>query len=142
MNPEAVMALLATNLQAYLTAEASTAKVTRKAKDFAQRPKAEIAAGVVTLIGGALNDLDSARDLADVAGKMQIVLLYEFKLPENADGLTVEQAEWAFWDLIKEFLLAPGAGLCPLIAKRAQPSMQLDAPFGWLSVELEYAEID
>lgn len=134
----AVLDLLKTNLQAAMPGRI----VTRSAKDFAQRQSAEIAAGVVTLVSINVADLASQRDLQDFTGKLNILLMVEFKLAESAPPEQVEVAEWAAWEEIKAFIKAPGAGLCPLDATRLTFSAQSKAPWGWIAVELEYSELD
>lgn len=133
-----VMVLLKAGLQAAMP----TRLVTRTALDFAQRPAADISKGVVTLIALNVNDLAAQRDLQDVAGKLNILLLVEFKLGEKATGEQVELAEWAAWEEVKAFIQAPGTGLCPLNAMRLMFSAQEKAPYGWIAVELEYSELD
>lgn len=139
MNGNAVMELLETNLAAAMP----TRVVTRTAMDFANRPKADMEKGVLTMIALSVDDLNSPPDLADYAGKLKIVLVGEFCLADDkALGEDIEAAEWALWEEIKTFIKAPGAGLCPLDATRLQLSGQVDAPFGWIAVDLEYSQLD
>lgn len=139
MNGEAVMELLRENL-----VEAFPDRVvTRAAKDFQHRSAPERKKGVITLIAqGIASGLDVARDLADAAGALQIFLLAEFELPESADGLVVERAEWALWSELWAFFSEPGEGLCPLNVKSMQMSAQRSVPQGWLFAVLEFAELD
>lgn len=138
MNGNQVMTLLKTNLAAAMPARV----VTRSAKDFAQRPVSEMTKGVITLVALNVGNLAAERDLRDTAGKLNLMLLGEFKLSESATGEQIEVAEWALWDEIDAFLRSPGLGLCPLNPMRLQLSGQADAPYGWIAVELEYSELD
>lgn len=125
-----------------MAAEIEGPLVTRNALDFVQYPPDQRRAGVITLIldGGA--NLKAPRAVADCAGTLKLWALYEFELPESSTGLQVEQKELAMWELIKAFIAAPGAGLCPLDAISFRNSGQVSAPLGWLAVQLEYAELE
>ena len=142
MNGEAVMALLKTNLEAWFAANPPVRVVTRELMDFSQRKDADMATGVVSIAGLVVDGLDSVRDLQDLAGKLQILLVAQFKLGETKTGLEVEQAEWALWEQIKAFCKAPGAGLCPLSPVRMQLSGQVHRPYGEIVVDLIYQELE
>lgn len=139
-----VLDLLKTNLETYFAVPGNAPPriVSRELVDFAQRPDADLASGVVSYAGLVLGDLDTQRDLLDVAGRLQIVMLGQFKLSEAATGLEVEHAEQALWEQIKKFCQAPGAGLCPLTPMRVEFSGQQYKPYGVIAVDLIYQEID
>lgn len=142
MNGEAVMALLATNLAAHFAANPPVRIVTRELMDFSQRRDADMASGVVSIAGLVLDGLDTVRDLQDMSGKLQVLLVGQIKLGETKTGLEVEQAEWALWEQIKVFCKAPGAGLCPLSPVRLQLSGQVHKPYGEIVVDLIYQELE
>lgn len=142
MNGEAVMALLATNLAAHFTANPPVRVVTRELMDFALRKDTDLATGVVSLAGLVVEGLDAVRDLQDLTGKLQIILVGQFKLGETKTGLEVEQAEWILWEQVKAFCKAPGAGLCPLSPVRLQLSGQVHRPYGEIVVDLIYQELE
>lgn len=147
MNPDEILDLLQTNMQAALVVDYPGVLVTREAKDFASYSETQVRAVVVTIISEGLADLKAPREVEEHAGTLKISLLAEFKLPERVDnaittGLAVEKAEWALWAKLAAFFQAPGAGLCPLDAIRMWLSQQRTVPYGFVAVECEYAEID
>lgn len=139
MDIEAIMTTLETALNTALPSRI----VTREAKDFAQRPYEDMQQGVVTIVSLGADNLDQPRNLMEMAGRLSILLLFEFTLDESAGGLAVEQAENAFWTSeLLPFLKAPGLSLCPLVPQRLMKSAQRAAPNGWVSVELVYEELN
>lgn len=134
----AILDLLKTNIQAAMP----TRLVTRSATDFQNRSAADRRGGVVTLVSLTVNDLKAPRAIEDHAGKLRIGVTAEFELAETADGEAVETAEWALWEEIKAFALAPGLGLCPLDALNLVFSGQASAPQGWVFVLFEFGELE
>lgn len=123
-----------------LTTAMPTRVVTRKLKDFAERPKADIAAGVFTLIskGEAGYRNHNGREAMD--GKHRMLLVGQIELAETAEGDAVEDAEFAMVEEVKGFVRALPPTLCSLVMTGFQQSGQLDAPYGWVAIELEMTE--
>ena len=132
------MELLQTQLQAALPARI----VTRSYQDFAQRHRADLLQGVYTLISQGVQDINSPVNRQLVDGNHGITLVGQILLAETATGEQVEEAELTLWDEISGFLRnPPDYGLC-LDAVSMRQSGQLEAPYGWILVDLMWREFD
>lgn len=120
----------------WLQAELPQRLVTRSWCDSAQRPRAELERGVLTLISqGASQYADYPGREAQLA-QYQLALVAQCVLPESADGGVVEAAEL---DLIAEIEAVLGR-LPPVLGGLSlsewRQSGQLDAPYGWVAFSL------
>ncbi|MDP3425487.1 MAG: hypothetical protein Q8S32_17235 [Burkholderiaceae bacterium] len=114
--------------------------VTRKLQDFADRPKADIAAGVFTLISKGERGYQNYNGREAMDGRHSMLLVGQVELGEDADGEAVEDAEFAMIEEVKGFVRALPASLCSLTMTGFQQSGQLDAPYGWVAITLEMYE--
>jgi hypothetical protein len=117
-----------------------TRVVTRKLKDFADRPKPDIAAGVFTLISKGERGYQNYNGREAMDGRHSMLLVGQIELAEDTDGDAVEDAEFAMIEEVKGFVRALPSGLCSLVMTGFQQSGQLDAPYGWVAITLEMYE--
>ena len=127
-------------LKTELVTAMPTRVVTRKLKDFADRPKADIAAGVFTLISKGERGYRNYNGREAMDGRHSMLLVGQIELGEDADGEAVEDAEFAMVEEVKAFVRALPAELCSLVMTGFQQSGQLDAPYGWVAITLEMME--
>lgn len=124
-------------LRAGLQAAMPSRVVTRDFKDFAQRRKADLQAGVVTVIAqgekGYANYLGRAAQLGTVGA----ILIGQLQVAEQDPPHAVEDAEFVLAEEIKTFCINPGGALGGLVMTSFRQSGQMDHPFGWIAVELE-----
>lgn len=130
-------------IRAALAAKYPARVVTRRFVDFPQHPDADLQAGIYTLLAGGeaeFKNLNRAYNAKD--GKQSITLLGQIRVPaqanEEADGLAVEQAEFALRDEVIAFLQDLPEALCQIDAVGWTNSRQVEAPYGWIAFELEY----
>jgi hypothetical protein len=133
MTPEARMAALKTAMATALP----TRVVTREFMDRALRPAEDLAAGVVSLISLGERDYQNLNDREAMDGTHRILLVGDLMLAEGSTGLAVEQAESALVEEVKAFLRALPADLCNLVATGWRQSGQIEAPFGWVIMDME-----
>lgn len=112
--------------------------VTRSLRDFAERERDELLAGVYTLVslgeGGYRNY--NGREALD--GRQRLMLVGQIELAEDAAPQAVEDAEFELVAEVKAFLQALPPALCTLVATGFRSSGQADRPYGWVAFELEY----
>lgn len=123
-----------------LTTAMPTRVVTRDLRDFADRAKADVAKGVFTLVSKGEGGYRNYNGREAMDGKHRILLVAQIVLAETASPSAVEDAEFAMVEEVKTFLRALPAELCSLVMKGFQQSGQLDAPYGWVAIELEINE--
>ena len=138
MDGNKIAELLKTNLQAALPDRV----VTRNAVDPAARDAKDLCKGIYTIVVVAMDGLDAMRDYADLTGTLRLLIAGDIKLDDNANGEDVEQAEFALFRDLFDFVKAPGAELCQLNIVRAQLSGQTQAPYGWILAEVTHSELD
>jgi hypothetical protein len=114
-----------------------TRTVTRDMKDFADRSSSELTAGVLTLVslgeGGYRNY--NGREAMD--GRHRMLLVGQVAVSEVSDPSDVEDAEFALVEEVKAFVRALPPGLCSLSMTGFRQSGQAEAPYGWVSIDLE-----
>ncbi|HYC64945.1 MAG TPA: hypothetical protein VEC14_09455 [Reyranellaceae bacterium] len=123
-------------LKSRLQSVAPTRIVTRSYRDFADRPKLELEAGVFTVLSRGESDY---HDLHPAEfGTHRMLVIGQILLAEGATGEAVEQAEFALVDEIKAVTTAAlPPELDGLTLLRFSQSGQLEAPYGWIVAELE-----
>lgn len=134
---------LAAIAPAYLAALAAVLPnriVTRELLDATQRDDADLERGVITILTLGADSLGGMPD--EDAGQVTLVTAGQLKLQESSHGDEVEDAELAMFAELRQFVLAPGMGLCPLELVSVAFSGQLETPYGWFRAELIYADID
>lgn len=128
------MELIKTLLAAALTARI----VTRDLLDFAQRKDADLLAGIYTLVSNGEGGYQNLNGREAMDGTQRILLVGQIRLDEDAVPSAIENAELAMVDEIKAFLRARPAQIIQLYMTGFRQSQQMDAPYGWVSVDLEY----
>lgn len=126
-------------LAAHLTTACPTRAVTRSLKDFAQRTDAELAAGILSVIGSGAGRFRNLRERIGMDATQRVIVVGQLRVAESATPLAVEQAEFTLYDEVIAALQA-GAGTlrCIDIADFRQ-SAQLEHPYGWIALDLEWA---
>lgn len=127
-------------LKTALTTAMPTRVVTRKLKDYADRKKEDLAVGVFTLISHGERGYKNYNGREAMDGRHRMLLVGQIELIEDAEGDAVEDAEFAMVEEVKAFVRALPADLCSLVMTGFQQSGQLDAPYGWVAIDLEVFE--
>lgn len=112
--------------------------VTRDLKDFAQRDRAELTEGVYTVLSQGERDYANYPGRAGMDARQTIVLIGQQVLAENVLPSEIEDAEFEMLDDIKDFLRNLPSTLCRLEIRSFRQSQQVDHPYAWIAVELEY----
>lgn len=123
-------------LKAGLAAALTTRVVTRDLKSFVERLPSDLEAGVLTLIAGREGRYANYRGREADLGKLNVLMVGQLKMPEDAAPSEVEDAEFAFAEEVKVFL----QGGLPVNAAElleTRFSGQLEAPYGWFAMDLE-----
>ncbi|MDD4926941.1 MAG: hypothetical protein PHF58_10615 [Methylotenera sp.] len=110
----------------------------RDLKDFAQRQEIELETGIYTLLSSGEGGYQNLLGRAAQDGTAQMALLGQFKLPEDSAGSAVEDAELDMVQEIKDFLITLPPTLCRLQMTGFTQSKQLEAPFGWIVIDLQF----
>lgn len=114
--------------------------VTRKLKDFADRPKADIAAGVLTLVSSGEGGYRNYNGREAMDGRHRLLLVGQIELAEDSDGEAIEDAEFAMVEEVKGFMRALPPSLCSLVMTGFRQSGQVEAPYGWVAIDMEILE--
>lgn len=138
MSLNATMAALQTALAGVFPAMT----VTRSYRPMAQINRAELLAGVLTLVARGEQDYANYVGREAQLGIMPVLLLVQFELAGNPagkpDGVAVEQREFEIAEQIKTWLGgALPAGVASCLASGFAQSSQLEVPRGWVVFELE-----
>lgn len=128
------MELIKTTLAAAVTARI----VTRNFLDFVDRKDADLLAGIYTLVSNGEGGYQNLNGREAMDGTQRILLVGQIRLAEDAVPSAIEDAELAMVDEIKVFLRARPAQIIQLYMTGFRQSQQVDAPYGWVSVDLEY----
>lgn len=121
-----------------LAAALPTRIVTRDLLDFAARQHSELQAGIYTLVSKSEGGYQNLNGRAAMDGAQRMFLAGQLVLTEAALPSEVEDAELAMVDEIKAFLRALPPALCRLQMTGYRQSQQMDVPYGWISVDLEF----
>lgn len=124
------------DIRADLALAMPTRVVTRDFLDFAQRSQVDLEAGTLTIITQRESRYANYRGREADLGRMTLAAVGQLKLPEDAFPSTVEDAEFAFAEEVKDWLqgVLP-VNLIDLIETRF--SGQMDAPYGWFAMTWE-----
>jgi len=122
-----------------LSAAAPTSTVTRTMLDFAFRDEAELEAGVFTVISKGIegNEPEEYLNLL-LVGQVLVRASEDDTDPQAGDLL--EEAEHTLLDQVHCFIR--GAKGAQLKLGTVRQSMQLDRPYGWISVPLRVGPFD
>ncbi|MFH2082080.1 MAG: hypothetical protein ABIK08_11415 [Pseudomonadota bacterium] len=126
-----------TALKAGLAAAMPARVVGRDLKDFGDRSKADIAAGVFTLVSRGEGGFKNYNGREAMDGKHRMLLVGQIELGEDAAPSAVEDAEFAMVEDVKGFMRALPPALCSLTMTGFTQSGQVDAPYGWVAIDME-----
>lgn len=128
------MNLIKTTLAAALPSRV----VTRDFLDFTDRKDADLLAGIYTLMSGGEKDYQNLLSRHAMDGQQSILLVGQFRVAEGAASSAIEDAEFAMVDEIKAFARALPDSLCQLNMLGFRQSQQVDHPYGWVAIDLEF----
>lgn len=111
--------------------------VTRSLKDFTQRQPAELKRGIYTVISQGEGGYQNYLSRAAMDGQQKMILVGQIQLGEKDDPSTIEDAEFEMIEEIKDFCRHLPAQLACLSMTGYQQSGQVEAPYGWIAVDLE-----
>jgi hypothetical protein len=135
MNPLSPEQVILTSFNVALQAAYPARKVTRSLKDFADRKREDIVAGVYTIVSDGLPSGDVYMQM------MKFIVVCQIKLDEKATGEEVENIELAMMrevrNLIQRKLQGPD-----MKVTRADQSAQLEVPYAWVSLHVECGPYD
>jgi hypothetical protein len=117
--------------------------ITRDFLPHDQRKHEDLAAGIYTIISRDEGNYPNYSGREGMDGSQGIKIIGQIKLAEAATRTTtsaIEDAEFTMVDEIKGFLRVRPAALAQLFMKRFSQSMQLDAPYGWISIDLDFLQ--
>lgn len=124
-------------LKSAMAAAMPTRVVTRDHKDFGERAEDDLVKGVVTIVGLGEKDLSQWVGRETHLGTLPLLIVGQIKVAEGRAPSEVEDAEDTLIEEIKAFCAAPPSGLGGLSMKGWRQSGQLEAPWGWVSVDVE-----
>lgn len=131
------MSIIGTIIESMKTALATAAparSVTRALKDFSDRNKTELTAGIYTLISkGQVNTSRYDEHL-------KVLLVGQIQLTEDSTPDQIEEAELLMIDEIRRFV--DGCQGVQVMMKSWQQSQQIEAPYGWVSAEIQVGPLD
>lgn len=125
-------------IKSQLAAKYPARVVTRDFVDFPMRAAADLEKGVYTLISRGEGGYQNHNGREAMDGKHNIGLIGQIQVGEEASASAVEDAEFAMLEEIKAFVRALPIELCTLVMKDFAQSSQLEHPFGWIAVEMEF----
>lgn len=128
------MALIVSTLRTQLPARV----ITRDLADFADRATEDLARGVITVLSKGEGGYANYPGRAAMDGRQEILIVGQQELAESAAPSAIEDAEFALIEDVQGFLRALPATLCRLDMRAFRQSMQLDHPYAWVAIDLEY----
>ncbi len=135
-----VIGTLLANLETALIAAAPTRVVTRTLKDFSDRRKEDLMAGVFTLVHRGQKDMRSYQEHLQVLLVGQVLVAEKAAAELKALPETVEEAELLMIDEIRRW--ADGVQGAQVSLVGWSQSQQIEAPFGWVAVEIDIGPLD
>ncbi len=120
--------MILNSMQASLQTAVPTRTVTRSLRDFADRSKEELAAGIYTLISRGEQRIDAPLEF------LGVLLVGQFEVAENATGEVLEEIELRMFDEVRYF--AAGCQGAYVQVQSTRQSMQIEHPYGWINAEL------
>jgi hypothetical protein len=111
--------------------------VTRDLLDFAQRDEGDLVKGIYTLMGDGENGYQNLNGRKAMDGSQGMWLIGQFVI-HDALPSAIEEAEFNMVDEIKNFMRALPASINRLEMRSFKQSMQVDLPYGWVRIELEF----
>lgn len=126
-----------TLIKSTIAAQLPLRVVTRNLKDFGQRKPADLKAGIYTLISNGEGGYENLNSRAAMDGRHRMSLIGQIQLGEKAEPSEIEDAEFVMVEEIKAFCRNLPPQLACLSMTGYQQSAQVDAPYGWIAVDLE-----
>lgn len=123
-----------------LAARVPARVVTRSMQDFTARKRADLLAGVYTIISAGEFGYANYNGREAMDGKHRLLLVGQIELAETAEEEAIEDAEFAMADEVKALVRNLPVGLCSLVMTGFRQSQQLEAPYGWIAVDLEMTQ--
>ncbi|MBF0453632.1 MAG: hypothetical protein HQL72_02305 [Magnetococcales bacterium] len=117
--------------------------ITRDFLPMAQRSNTDLAKGVYTLLCKSEGEYQQVVGREAQGGRLKVLLLVQLKVGEKDPGSTVEDAEFAVIEEIKNLVRGPLPDeLLNLWLMGVNHSGQLEKPFGWIAADLELSLYD
>lgn len=106
--------------------------VTRTYQDFAWRKQEDLEAGIFVIVSGGTTEYADIEPPGDF-GRQQVLILFQGKVPEDADGPTLEAMEFAAMNELEQLAADHDPEITPeLILRSAVTSRQLEHPKCWV----------
>lgn len=112
--------------------------VTRNYKDRGLLSASDLAAGTYAVMSRGEGGFENLPERKAMDGTHNILVAGQFQIAETATGKDIEDAEFAMVEEWKAFVRALPAGMCRLEMTRWAQSTQMEHPYGWVTIELEY----
>lgn len=125
-------------LSGHLAAALPLRVVTRSLKDPASHADEDLAAGILTLVAFGEGGYPNLNGRLGMDGRGKAALIGHLKVGEKEEPLAVEQAEFALYeDVLNALRTGPGLLRC-LDINDFRQSGQIEHPYGWIAIELEW----
>lgn len=129
------LAMIATQL-----ATACPARVVgRSLKDHAAHKNDELTSGVLTLLATGEGQYQNLNGRIGLDARARAVLIGQLRVAEDTEPLAVEQAELTLFEEVLDALRSGPMALRCLDLKDFRQSGQIEHPYGWIAIELEWA---
>lgn len=127
------------NLVTAISAAAPARTVSRTMRDFAARQDAELEAGVITVLSRGLSG-DAPAQYLDVLLVGQVLVRGSEDDTNTQAGNLLEEQELLLLDDIECFIL--GVSGAQVRLSEVRQSLQVERPYGWVSVSLRVGPFD
>lgn len=131
---DSFLALLAAQLAAACPARV----VTRSLRDHTMHKDADLLKGVLTLLAVGEGNYQNLIGRIGLDARAKAVLIGQLRVAENTEPLAIEQAELALFEDVLAALRAGTGVLRCIDVTGFRQSGQIEHPFGWIAVELEW----
>jgi hypothetical protein len=110
--------------------------VTTNLVDFADRKSTELEQGIYSLVFVRQSDFSAYSE------KVDLMLVGQVALRDSATGAEVQATELQMLEEIKSFIQSAPFDLFRMVATKSASSAQLEAPYGWVSVDITIGPFD
>jgi hypothetical protein len=113
--------------------------VSRDLRDLDQQRKQDLAAGLYTIVSAGSDQYPNYRGREGNFARVQVVVIGQIELAEDAAPSAVEDAELAMLEELQAFTrqVLP-QGIDALVLTAHQSSRQTEHPYGWIAVQMEF----
>lgn len=131
-------------LAAQLAAACPTRVVTRSLRDHVMHKDSDLLKGVLTLLAVGEGNYQNLIGRIGLDARAKAVLIGQLRVPEadengeKTEPLAIEQAELALFEDVLAALRAGTGVLRCIDVTGFRQSGQIEHPFGWIAVELEW----